>query len=572
MLRRWAVLLMVLLGRLAWAQPAWQWASQGVSSVGAGPSRDGAYVSAMAQDGAGNTLVTGNFDGTLVLGPTTLVATTTSPFDIDLFVARLSPTGQWLQAVRAGGTGGTRATSVVVDRTGTTTVAGFFGNGGTAGATATFGAITLTSTGPFDVFVARLSPAGQWTQAVRIGNAGYTIPGIVALDAAGNAVVAGNFGGTLTIGNTTLTSGSGQDLFVARLSPAGQWIQAVQAAGPNANRLVSPDALTLDAAGNVVVAGYFVGTFRFGTTVPMTSIGNSSDIFVARLNPAGQWVQAIQAGGAQDDFAYCVAADAFGNVCVAGNVGGGGAGAPVGSPVSFGSITLAGAGQRDAFVAKLSATGTWTQAVLGGGTNRDDINALAVDANGNAVVAGRFGIDDVAGGGTATFGATILTSAGGSDGFLARLNAAGQWAQVQQVSTPLDDGLNALTLSPSGAVTVAGSFISAITLGPFALSNPGSKGAPFVARLGGFVTAARAAAPVEIFTLAPNPATAQVRLTWPVATATPRPVQVLDGLGRVVRQLALPAGATQAPLDVRGLAPGLYLVRCGAAVGRLEVE
>lgn len=522
----------------------------------------------MAEDGAGSTMVTGNFNGTLVLGPTTLVATTTSPFDIDLFVARLSPAGQWLQAGRAGGTGGTRATSIVVDRTGTATIAGFFGNGSTAGATATFGAITLTSTGLFDVFVARLSPAGQWTQAVRLGNAGYTIPGVVALDAAGNAVVAGSFEQTLTIGSTTLTSGSGQDLFVARLNPAGQWVQAVQAAGPSANRFVSPEAVALDAAGNVVVAGPFVGTFRFGSTAPITSMGNSSDIFVARLNPAGQWVQAVQAGGAQNDDAYCLAADAFGNVFIAGNVGGNGSG----TPINFGSLTLTGVGQRDAFVAKLNAAGTWTQAVLGGGGNQDDVNALAVDANGNAVVAGRFGFDDVAGGGTATFGATTLTSAGGSDGFLARLNSAGQWAQVQQVSTPLDDGLKAFTLGPNGVVTVAGSFISAITLGPFTLSNPGNQGAPFVARLGGFVTAARAAAPAEVFTLAPNPATAQVRLSWPAATAAPRPVQVLDGVGRVVRQFVLPARATQAPLDLRGLAPGLYTVRCGAAMSKLEVE
>ena len=94
----------------------------------------------------------------------------------------------------------------------------------------------------------------------------------------------------------------------------------------------------------------------------------------------------------------------------------------------------------------------------------------------------------------------------------------------------------------------------------------------FVARIGGLVTATRAATPAEIFTLAPNPATAQARLTWPEATAAPRLVLVLDGLGRTMRQQVLPARATSAALDVQGLAPGLYLVRCGTATSRLAVE
>jgi hypothetical protein len=39
-----------------------------------------------------------------------------------------------------------------------------------------------------------------------------------------------------------------------------------------------------------------------------------------------------------------------------------------------------------------------------------------------------------------------------------------------------------------------------------------------------------------------------------------------------MRRLELPARATSAAVDVRGLTPGFYLVRCGAATGRLVVE
>ena len=48
------------------------------------------------------------------------------------------------------------------------------------------------------------------------------------------------------------------------------------------------------------------------------------------------------------------------------------------------------------------------------------------------------------------------------------------------------------------------------------------------------------------------------------------PAILLDGLGRVVRVVALTQGA--ATLDVRGLAAGLYVVRCGGVTRRLVVE
>lgn len=78
-----------------------------------------------------------------------------------------------------------------------------------------------------------------------------------ALDAAGNTVVAGYFSGTFTLGTTTLTSAGRPDIFVAKLSPDGQWIQAMSAGGPGqdyANTLVL-------SGGSVVVAGLTPGLY-----------------------------------------------------------------------------------------------------------------------------------------------------------------------------------------------------------------------------------------------------------------------------------------------------------------------
>lgn len=147
--------------------------------------------------------------------------------------------------------------------------------------------------------------------------------------------------------------------------------------------------------------------------------------------------------------------------------------------------------------------------------------------------------------GSLTLGNTTLTSVGALDVFVAQLSPAGQWVRGVRAGGPSDDIPVALTLDAAGA--------------PAITSFYGSDNSAGLAVTSTFGTIAL-------------PATTQVQLTWPEATATPRPVQVLDGLGREVRRLVLPVRATAAALDVRDLAPGLYLMRCGAATARLVIE
>ncbi|GAB3576024.1 hypothetical protein GCM10027345_12150 [Hymenobacter daeguensis] len=532
---------------------------------------------ATAIDGVGNTVVAGVFNGTLTLGSTTLVsASNRLPiFEYNIFVARLSPTGQWLQAVRAGGSTDTQVNSIAIDAAGNAVVMGSFGHAGTSGTsgadTTVFGNITLVSTSRHSQYVARLNAAGIWTQAVSFNGSNITAddvrPGQMVIDANNNAVVAGNFTGTLTLGSTTLTSAPAGDIFVARLSPTGQWVQAVQAADAATTGSASVNAATLDAGGNLIIAGSYQNTFHFGATPPLTNTTAFRNIFVARLSPTGQWFQAVRAGGNFVNQAGCVATDGAGNVIVGGYING---------TTNFGNTTLTTpTGKPDIFVAWLNAAGTWTQAVQAGGPGEDYIGALAVDAAGNVVTTGLFGLvssTTIGGGQPASFGSTVLTNAGFIDIFVAQLNPAGQWTWALSAGGTSGDSGIAMALSLNGAITVAGNFSSAASFSPFTLSTPGNTSTAFVARLSSSSLATRAATPAEVFTLAPNPTTTQVHLSWPAASAAARPVQVLDGLGRQVRQLELPARATAAALDVQGLAPGLYLVRCGAAVGRLVVE
>ncbi len=102
----------------------------------------------------------------------------------------------------------------------------------------------------------------------------------IALDAAGNTVVVGSFYGSITLGSTTLTSAGYSDIFVARISPSSQWLQATRAGGPGSD--VASAAIS-DAAGNITLTGICSNLAAFGSNTLVSSSSNYSMVFVARL-------------------------------------------------------------------------------------------------------------------------------------------------------------------------------------------------------------------------------------------------------------------------------------------------
>jgi hypothetical protein len=495
-------------------------------------------------------VVAGTFTGTLTLGNFTLTNASS-----DIFVARLNAAGQWTQAVSAGGTGTKTVRALALDAGGGVVVAGTYTD-----MVATFGTIMLTNG---SVFVARLSIAGQWTQAATGGPSAATVNGLAVNKINGTATVTGSFGGrTCTFGTHSLTGSSSVTLFVARLNTSGTWTQAVGVIGGGH----SASGVALDAIGNAVVTGFFLGgsTVKFGST---TLYSPSSTAFVARLSITGTWTQAVQANS-NGGFAAgaSVAVDANDNVVITGNFRDGN--------VSFGSTTLTYVPSHDnIFVARLSSTGMWTQAAQASGSGYSFPEGLSLSADGSAWVAGVFGSP------TISFGSTMLTNVStiippnttlATDVFVARLSAAGSWTYAAQAGGPSYDYPVAVLLDGS-RVLVVGAFGSPASFGPVTLTTPVSL-AGFVAGIGGGTLSSSApTAGSAMLTLAPNPATATTVLTLP-ASAAPRPVQVFDMLGRVVRTQLVAAHATAATLNVAGLKPGIYLVSCDAHSQRLAVE
>ena len=131
-------------------------------------------------------------------------------------------------------------------------------------------------------------------------------------------------------------------------------------------------------------------------------------IAVCVFAQAPNWQWAAKAGGTSSDRGYGIIIDDTGNCYVIGSFGG---------TATFGSYSLISSGYSDVFVAKMDATGNWLWAINAGGSAFETGYEITIDDAGNSYVTGSFM-------GTATFGSYSLTSNGGSDIFVVKLNSS----------------------------------------------------------------------------------------------------------------------------------------------------
>jgi len=109
-------------------------------------------------------------------------------------------------------------------------------------------------------------------------------------------------------------------------------------------------------------------------------------------------------------------------------------------------------GNRDVFVAKLDSGGHLTYLTVLGGLQTDTPRGLAVDASGNAYVTGFTSSTDF----PTTAGAYRTTSSGNEDAFVFKLNSSGVLVYSTYLGGSGDDYIVSLVVDKFGRVAVAG--------------------------------------------------------------------------------------------------------------------
>ena len=313
-----------------------------------------AYGHGIALDAAGNVYVTGAFsNASCAFGATVLTNAAAPGRGAEVFVAKLSPSGAWLWAVRAGGAGADSGNGLAVDAGGNLYLSGTF-----TSALLQVGGTSLPHTVPLvqgspDVFVAKLNSSGAWQWAVAAGGTGADVAGDIAADAAGNVCLTGYFlGPGAAFGPTVLANpGGGGAVFVAKLNAAGTWAWAVRGGG--GARYDAGAGVAFDNAGNVAVCGTMENQPAVFGAISLANTGRLSG-FVAKLTPAGAWLWAVPGSGGGDVRFRSVAADAQGAVYLSGNFEGT---AQLGSTTLRSTPPLGAGFPTDCLVAKLTAGG-----------------------------------------------------------------------------------------------------------------------------------------------------------------------------------------------------------------------
>jgi hypothetical protein len=289
------------------------------------------YGHGIAVTPRGDVYVAGSFSGEVMLGE----AKSPSAIGKSLFVAKYDTTGTLKWSRLAGNDREQSGHNIAVGPDGGCYVSGYV-----SGIVELSGRQFGSTTAVKDIFVARLSPEGNYVWAATAGGHSDGLSTGVAVDKQGNCYLTGMFNDKAVFGDTTLTSAGEYDVFVARLNADGQPAWAYSGGGEKIDYGLG---VATDSSGNCYVTGEFTDDVRFMGQHLMGLGGR--DLYVARYSPHGQldWLEVM--GGAHSDLSYAVAVDGGGNCFLSGAFSPG---------TQYQSHTLTSRGSNDIFLIKLN--------------------------------------------------------------------------------------------------------------------------------------------------------------------------------------------------------------------------
>jgi hypothetical protein len=321
-------------------------------SAGASPSYAVVRGAQVAQSGA--VYIAGEYRGTLNLGgdPTCNFGAS-SAGTTDIFIAQLDTSGTCVRGRHYGDFGEQTVAAFAHGYEGAVEVLYI---GGVYDGNPSFGAPCGNigaAGGSGDLYVVKFDSVFNCKWAKRAGDAtdptgprNQTVYS-AAIAPNGDVLLTGTFDGSIDFGGGALTA-TGVDAFTARLNPSGTQVWAKRYGGSGDQYAFG---VAVDASDHIALTGAFYGQIDFGGgALTNSDAGNAtSDVFVARLDGAGNHVWSKRFGDTAHQTSSGVAVDGAGNVVVTGYFKG---------AINFGGANLVDTDNatNDIFVAKLKAS------------------------------------------------------------------------------------------------------------------------------------------------------------------------------------------------------------------------
>ncbi|MFM7016768.1 MAG: SBBP repeat-containing protein [Bacteroidota bacterium] len=347
-------------------------------------------VRSIKVDQSKNIYVTGTYQDTADFDPSLSTYNLTPSGNESVFVAKYDSTGALLWAKSIAASYHVYASAMDIDQAGSVYVTGNFLD------TVDFdpgpNIYQLTTNSMYDAYVLKLNTNGDFCWAYDIGQTTLDLGYDIEADNFGAVYTVGTFRNSVDFnpgaGNYILTSAGSDDVFILKLDTAGSFIWAKAFGGPSTDY---GRGISVDDNGNIITTGSFLSTADFNPgpgVFNITQSGNAGeDIFISKLDSAGNFIWAKQFGGVGAGFGAGIATDLVGNVYATGHFDGVtdfNCGAGV---LNFTQIGLSGA---DIYIVKLDAQGNFLWAKQVGGTTYDYGYEIAPDAFGNVYYTGFF--------------------------------------------------------------------------------------------------------------------------------------------------------------------------------------
>jgi hypothetical protein len=468
-----------------------------------------------------------------------------------------------------------------------------------------------------DAFIMKLDANGNYLWAYNIGSNALDYSTDVTTDNAGNIYMLGLFSDTVDFdpgpGVTQfITDPYIPEVFILKLNSNGNFIWARHFGGPNS---VNPQAIVSDANNNIYTTGFFHMTSDFDPGPGILNLNSTGDfdIYVLKLNSAGNLVWGKSMGGTGWDQPNGIAVDPLGNVFLTGifhdtadfdpgpgivnlitqsssgdafvcklNSNGslawsgaiGLAGNSQGNSVSLDNncnvystgyfkdtadfdpspsvFQVIPTGMRDAYVNKLDSTGNfiWSKTLHCSVNNYVEGASLKVDSSTNdVIIGGRFT-------GQADFDPSaltlMLTCNTYDDGFIARYSNTGDLVWAKSFGGPSGEGVASIALS--GGIVLTG------TSGglPMHFDSLTVSGVSFFAKSVAVISDINTPLESKNIKVYPNPATNQLNVTFANPVKRTR-LKVTDMSGRIIIESFVEENVTTIPLT--DFENGMYLLQ-----------
>ncbi len=514
----------------------------------------------IAVDNNGNSYTIGAFEGTVDFDQGTGIANLTSKGLKDICITKLNSAGNFIWAKQIGSFSADNGYSIWLDGTGNIYAGGNFS--GTVDFDPGAGTTNLSSAGGMDMFILKLDVNGQFKWARSMGNASNQGGLKITTDPDGNVCIAGGFDGSLDFdpgAGTCVLNATEFDIFVAKLDADGDFIWARKMGGIWSD---GASSITTDASGNIYTTGSFLDKVDFdpGAGTYYLNCDKESDVFILKLDAAGNFGWARSLSGKSFDGGCSIAIDGNGDIYIGGQFS-----VEVDfDPDTSSTFFMTGAGQIDLFVLKLDAGGNFIWARNMGGLGWDLGRDIALDNSGNVYFTGSFqGVVDFDPDPSTTFN---LNSGSWNAIYILKLDNSGNFVWAQKMGSAViqtEHYGRSIALDGSGNIYVTGTLQASVDFDPgpktFNLQSGGGTDI-FICKL--YKDSISNIPSLQNIGLQPNPTSGKLNIVVSNPTSDNR-IELYNSLGVLI--LTKTDLSTYNTIELGDEANGLYWVRVMSA-------